>query len=272
MKTKGTLGGILTLIAAVVGIGGHFFLFLNWYQTGMHAESAEPGCEILLKYIMPGLADVGILGGVLFAVSSYGFFTKKKWAFILSVIAIVLALLASWFINVPFMAADLPPVYFALFWPYLIIYFLLMISVGGISWSRTLLALVTGIAYITCFMNGVSSTSRIITVGADIFVLVQRLHFLAMLGWGVVTAGILLRPMEWMRVVGLASGGLELTVGIPLAFVTAQRLGRFSLFALAPIFSLILVVIFLWPGLWHRLTSDSSKQVVVQSKQFAQTT
>jgi hypothetical protein len=135
-----------------------------------------------------------------------------------------------------------------------------------------LLALVTGIAYITCFMNGVSSTSRIITVGADIFVLVQRLHFLAMLGWGVVTAGILLRPMEWMQVVGLASGGLELAVGIPLAFVTAQRLGRFSLFALAPIFSLILVVIFLWPGLWQRLTSDRSKQVVVQSKQFAQTT
>ena len=272
MKNTGTLGGIMTLVAALVGIGGHFFLFLNWYQTGMHAESAEPGCEILLKYIMPGLADVGILGGVLFAVSSYGFFTKKTWAFTVSVIAIVLALLASWFINVPFMAADLPPVYFALFWPYLIIYFVLMVSVGGISWSRTLVALVTGIAYITCFMNGVSSTSRIITVGADIFILVQRLHFIAMFGWGVVTAGILLRPMEWMRVAGLTSGVLELTVGIPLAFVTAQRLGRFSLFALAPIFSLILVVIFLWPGLWQRLTADSSKKIFIQSNQFTQTT
>jgi NADH:ubiquinone oxidoreductase subunit K len=272
MKTNYRLGGFLTLIAALLGIVGHFIIFLNWYQIGMHAEAAEPGCEILLKYIMPGLADVGMLGGVLFAVSSYGFFTRKNWAFFLSVIAIVLALLASWFINVPFMAADLPPVYFALFWPYLIIYFLLMILVEHVSWSRTLLGLVTGIAYITCFMNGVSSTSRIITVGADIFFLVQRLHFVAMLGWGVVTAGIVLRPMEWMRVVGLVSGGLELTVGIPLAFVTAQRLGRFSLFALAPIFSLILVVIFVWPGLWQRLTEDKEKEPVVRAEAVAQTT
>ena len=269
MKINYRLGGILTLIAALLGIVGHFVIFLNWYQTGMHAEAAEPGCEILLKYLMPGLADVGMLGGVLFAVSSYGFFTKKNWAFTLSVIAMVLALLASWFINVPFMAADLPPVYFALFWPYLIIYFLLMIPVGRVSWSRTLLGLVTGIAYITCFMNGVSSTSRIITVGADIFFLVQRLHFIAMLGWGIVTAGILLRPMEWMRVVGLVSGGLELTVGIPLAFVTAQRLGRFSLFALAPIFSLILVVIFVWPGLWQRLTGNKEQEPVAQTEVVA---
>ena len=271
MKTNYRLGGLLTLFAALLGIGGHFFLFLNWYQTGMHAESAEPGCEILLKYIMPGLADAGILGGVLFAVSAYGFFTKRNWAFPLSVIAIVLALLASWFINVPFMAANLPPVYFALFWPYLIFYFLLMIPVGRVSWSRTLLGLVTGIAYITCFMNGVSSTSRIITVGADIFVLVQRLHFVAMLGWGVVTAGILLRPMEWMRVLGLVSGGLELAVGIPLALVTAQRLGRFSLFALAPIFSLILLVVLLWPGLWQRLTEGKESEPVSQAEAIGQT-
>ena len=143
-----------------------------------------------------------LFAGVLFAVSAYGFFTRKNWAFLLSVIGIVLALLASWFINVPYMAAGLPPVYFPLFWPYLLIYFLLMRGVGGVSWSRTLLALLTGVAYIFCFMNGVSSTSRIITHGAPIFVLVQRLHFLAMIGWAVVTVGLIISPKSWMRVVG----------------------------------------------------------------------
>ena len=54
-----------------------------------------------------------------------------------------------------------------------------------------------------------------------------------------VTAGILLRPMEWMRVVGLISGSVELVVGIPLAYATAVSLGRFSLFAIAPIVSFI---------------------------------
>ncbi|MBM3123801.1 MAG: hypothetical protein FJZ87_01870 [Chloroflexi bacterium] len=254
MKNKNTLGGILAVISALMGIIGHFVLFLNWYHIGMGAESAEPGCEILLKYIHPLLTDFGIFAGVLFAVSAYGFFMKKEWAFLLSAVGIVLALLGSWFINVPYMAADLPPIYFPLFWPYLVIYFLLARNVGNLSWSRTLLALLTGIAYIFCFMNGVSSTSRIITHGAPIFVLVQRLHWLAMLGWAVVTVGLLIKPRNWMRVVGLVAGTTELVVGIPLAFVTAQQLGRFSLFALGPIACLILVVILVWPGTWERWT------------------
>ena len=269
MKMNMRLGGILASIAAVIGILGHFILFMNWYRVGMAAESAEPGCEILLKYIHPALADLGILAGVIFAVSAYGFFTRAKWAFPLSIIAITLALLSSWFINVPYMAAGLPPVYFSLFWPYLILYFLFLRGVGKVSWSITLLALLTGLAYITCFMNGVSSTSRIITIGSPLFVLVQRLHWVAMTGWGVVTVGLILKPKEWMRVVGLVSGSLELAVGIPLAYATAVSLGRFSLFALAPIVSLILVVLFLWPNMWARLTGSAQEQTQITEAQIS---
>ena len=259
MKTNFRLGGILAVIAALMGIIGHFWLFLDWYEVGMHTQSAEPGCEILLKYIPPLMADFGFLGGVLFAVSAYGFFTKRNWAFFLSVVAIVLALLGSWFINVPYMAASLPPIYFPLFWPYVVLYFLFMIMVGKVSWSRTLLALLTGVAYIFCWMNGVSSTSRIITQGAPIFVLVQRLHLVAMLGWAVVTVGILMKPKEWMRVVGISAAMTELAVGVPLALVTGQALGRFSLFSLAPIASLILLVLLLWPNLWQRWTGAKTE-------------
>ena len=252
MKRNNRLGGYLAIIGALIGIIGHYVLFFQWYVLGMSAESAEPGCEILLKFLHPGLADLGILGAVFFAVSAYGFFTKKNWAFLLSVIGVVCALLASWFINVPFMAASLPPVYFTLFFPYLIIYFLLLRSVEKISWSRTLLGLGFGMAYIFCFMNGVSSTSRIITIGAPIFVVVDALHWVAMAGWAVITVGLLLTPKEWMRVVGLTAGTLELAVGIPLAVETAKELGRFSLFALAPISCLILIIILVWPGLWKK--------------------
>ena len=256
MKNRQNLGGILAVIAAVMGVFGHIYLFLTWYRIGMSADSAEPGCEILLKYIHPALSDLGILAGALFAVSAYGFFTRKSWAFALAVFGIIFALLSTWFINVPYMAANLPPVYFPLFWPYLLLYFLLMRSVGGISWKVTLLGLLTGMAYIFCFMNGVSSTSRIITHGAPIFVLVQRLHWIAMLGWAVVTVGLLTSPKGWLRVIGLVAGTTELVVGIPLAFVTAQQLGRFSLFALGPIACLILVVILLWPGLWEKWSGE----------------
>jgi hypothetical protein len=259
MKNKALLGGILATIGALMGIIGHFVIFLQWYQIGMHTQSAEPGCEILLKYVHPAMADLGIFAGVLFAVSAYGFFTKQNWAFPLSVIGIVLALLGSWFINVPYMAADLPPIYFPLFWPYLILYFLLMRGVGDISWSRTLFALLTGIAYIFCFMNGIASSSRIITIGAPIFTLVQRLHWVATIGWAIVTAGLLIRPAGWMRVLGLVSGTTELVVGVPLAYVTAQQLGRFSLFALGPIACLVLVILLVLPGLWEKWTVQQDR-------------
>jgi hypothetical protein len=254
MKREYLLGGIFSIIAALMGIIGHMVLFLKWYQIGMHTPSAEPGCEILLKTIHPLMADLGMFGGVIFAVSAYGYFTRKNWAFFLSVIAIVLALLGSWFINVPYMAAGRPPIYFPLFWPYLVLYFVFMVGVGKVSWNRTLMGMLTGMAYIFCWMNGVASTSRIITIGAPIFTLVQHLHWVAMIGWAVVTVGILMKPKEWMVVLSLVSGLAELVVGIPLTIATAQQLGRFSLFALAPIACLILLVILIWPGLWQKLT------------------
>lgn len=259
MKTKFKLGGILAIIAAIIGIIGHYTLFFQFYQAGMHADAAEPGCEILLEWVHPLLANMGLLAAALFIVSAYGFFTQRRWAFSLSVFGLILTLLGSFFVNIPFMAAGLPPVYFALFFPYTIIYFLMMVLVQRLSWSRTLLALLTGICYILCWMNGIASTSRIITIGADLFTLVQKLHFVAMVGMAVVTAGILLKPREWQRVLGLSAGVTELIVGIPLGIVTTQELGRFSLFSLAPIISLALVIIFVWPGVWKKWTGGEEK-------------
>ena len=248
------LAGWLALAGAILGIVGHYYIFVEWYQPAMHAEAAEPGCEILLKYLMPALTDLGFLAGTLYAVAAYGFFTKARWAYPVVVIANVLALQAAWFVNVPMMAAGLPPIYFTIFWPNLLLFFLFVKLVGETPWSRTLLAFLTGMTYVFCLMNGVASLSRIITIGSPLFVAVQRSHWVAMVGWGVVTVGIILRPAEWQRVVGISAGVLELIVGIPLVIATTMTLGRFSLFSLAPIGSLILLVIFLVPRFWERLS------------------
>ncbi len=265
MERNNKLGGFVALVGGLMGIIGHFIIFLNWYFKGMAAEAAEPGCEILLKWINPAMSDMGILGGVIFLVSAYGFFNKKSWAFFLSVIAIVLSLQGAWFINVPYMAAGLPPVYFTIFWPFLIVYFLIMVPVGKLSWGRTMFGFLAGMAWVFCLMNGIASLSRIITIGAPFFTLVQRLHWVAMLGWGVATVSILTIPKEWTYVLGLAASTLELVVGIPLAFITAQELGRFSLFSLAPICCLILLVLMLWPGIWEKVTSIQKPESIPQA-------
>lgn len=255
-RDRNRWAAVLSLVGGILGVVATYLIFMAWYGPARTAEAAEPGCEILLKYLMPALSDFGILAGVLYLVAAYGFFGSRGWAFPVAVLANVLALQGSWFINVPMMAADLPPVYFIIFWPNLLLYFLFMRWIGGRSWSRTLLALGTGMAFIFCFMNGVASWSRIITIGKEIFVIVQRLNWVAFIGFGVTTVGIMLHPKEWMRVVGIAAGLLELVVGVPLVVATTLSLGRFSLFSFGPIMSLILLVLFLWPGMWPRLTGD----------------
>jgi hypothetical protein len=164
----------------------------------------------------------------------------------------------SWFINVPFMAAGLPPVYFILFWPYLVIFFLIMILVGKITWGRTLLGFLLGMAWVFCLMNGIASLSRIFTTGMPFFTFVQRLHWVSMLGWGIATVGIIMKPKEWMRVLGISAGVLEIVVGYPLAVITAQQLGRFSLFSLAPITSTILVVLLVLPNVWEKIMGETA--------------
>lgn len=253
---KNVLGVVLCTAAALIGILGTFMIFMQWYEPAMHAEAAEPGCEILLKYIMPGLLDVALIAGALYAVAAYGFFTGASWAFPLSVTGNVLALQASWFINVPMMAASLPPVYLPIFIPNLLLYFLLLKLVGKVSWNRTLFGLFAGMTFVFTFMNGVASLSRIITVGMPIFTAVQRLHWISSIAWGVVTVSLILKPREWTRVLALVAALIEVVVGIPLAVVTSQELGRFSLFSPGPIFSLALLVVLIWPGLWTRLTAD----------------
>ena len=248
------LGVILSVIGALLGIVGHFVILINWYGPALVAESAEPGCEILLKYIMPLMFDIGVAAGVFFAVGAYGFATAQKWAYPLVVIAAVLSLQGSWFVNVPFMAASMPPVYFTLFWPYLVLYFLLTKVVGKTPWNRLLLSMATGMTFIFSFMNGVASTSRIITIGTPLFVAVQRLHWVSMVGWGIVTVMVLLRPTEKTRLIGLLAALMEIVVGIPLAIATTIGLARFSMFSVGPIFSFALLIVFVVPVLWEKFT------------------
>ena len=265
MERNNRLGIVLGTIGALLNIVGMFVIFMRWYERAQHLEAAEPGCELLLKWIMPGLTDLGILAGVLFAAAAYGFFIKKNWAFSVIVIANVLVLQATWFVNVPFMAAGEPPIYFTLFWPNLVLYFLVMKLVGRLSWGHTVLGLFTGMGFVFCFMNGIASWSRILTIGTPLFVFVQRLSWFSSIGWGIVTAGILIRPRDWMRVLGLGAGLLQVMVGTPLAIETAIELGRFSLFSIAPITSLLIFLVFLSPARFQRITGSREEGAVTQA-------
>jgi len=255
MERENRLGIIFGTVGALLNSIGGFAIFMTWYQHARNLVSPEPGCELILKYIMPGLSDMGILAAVLFAGSAYGFFMKRDWAFPLMVIANILALQATWFVSVPFMAAGESPIYFILFWPNLLLFFLNVKLVGARSWGLTLLGFFAALGFIFCFMNGVASWSRILTTGKTLFFFTQRLSWFSSIGWGVVAAALLIRPGEWVRILGLAAACLQVLVGTPLAIQTTIDLERFSMFSIAPIESLLLFLFLLSPARFQRIAA-----------------
>lgn len=255
MDERRKLGLITALIGAALGLAGAFLLFTNWYEPMQAAELAagRPDEQIIVKYIIPALSDFGILAGAIYAIGAYGFGTRQPWAWPLTVIANVVALQGSFFPMIPAASRGLPPAFGLVFLPNLILFFLLQQVVRRRPWSRTILCLFTGMAFVLSFMNGVASTDRIMVMGWPLYVAVQRLHWVASIGWGVATCGILLAPEEWVRVVGMTAGVLEAVVGFPLGIATTINFGHFSMFFPAPVLSLLLCILLAIPAFWRRV-------------------
>lgn len=255
MKERRILGGILAALGAVLGLVVSFLLFTSWYEPMQAAEIAagRPDEQIIVKYIIPVLSDFGILAGALYAVGAYGFFTHRDWAWPLAVIANVLALEGSFFPMIPAASRGLPPAFGLVFIPNLVLFLLLHQVVRNGRWNRTVFCLFTGMAFVLSFMNGVASTDRIMVMGNPLYFAVQRLNWVASIGWGVATCGILLSPKEWVRVVAMSAAVLEVVVGFPLGIATTINFGHFSMFFPAPALSLILLVLLAIPKVWDRI-------------------
>ncbi|MHA2305447.1 MAG: hypothetical protein ACXACU_08635 [Candidatus Hodarchaeales archaeon] len=288
MEKNQKLGFILSASGAIIGILGGLVIFVLTYEVYMWAEAnlivAEEGCKVIIEEILPIISDLSIIGGLLFALSAYGFYTNESWAVSLGVVGNTLCLLAGFWPTIPAMQMGLPPVWGLIFLPNLIIFIAMTRYVEGLPWITVILALLTGIAFVMCFLNGVASTNRMKLflpfglshsealnlldplVGIDptgldyptpsihaLFRALQRVSWVSAIGWGITTIGILRRPeKDWVRIVALGSGILAIFVGYPVALASSLSFGKFSMFFMAPILSTVLVVIPLIPSLWNR--------------------
>ncbi|MHA2247832.1 MAG: hypothetical protein ACXADY_22995, partial [Candidatus Hodarchaeales archaeon] len=281
-------GFILSSSGAIIGILGGLLIFVLTYELYMWAEAnliiAEEGCKVIIEEILPIISDLSIIGGLLFALSAYGFYTNESWAVSLGVVGNTLCLLAGFWPTIPAMQMGLPPVWGLIFLPNLVIFIAMTRYVEGLPWITVILALLTGIAFVMCFLNGVASTNRMKLflpyglshdaaalifdplVGIDptglpspapsihaLFRALQRVSWVSAIGWGITTIGILRRPeQDWVRIVALGSGILAVFVGYPVALASSLSFGKFSMFFMAPILSTVLVVVPLIPSLWNR--------------------
>lgn len=248
-----SLGAAMAFVAGAVNVALMYFLFLLNYKPLIAVELAagRPDEGFIVTYVIPALADLVIIGGVLWLLAGIGFVRRAGWAWNTAVFASVLTLAASFFPGIPMASRGMPPTYFAVFVPNLILFFVLFTQVNRLDRRVLWLSFFSGIATVLTFMNGVASMSKIMTTGLSLYVPAQQLCWAAALGWGIFTIGLILRQ-AWVHPVGMGAALLAALAGAPLAVISTIESARPSMFTPGPLLSVILLVILLTP--WFRKT------------------
>jgi hypothetical protein len=268
-------GGFMGLVSIILGAGGVFlsYLFIFLHLTNiLNAETAAAReCRLVAPFFIPTFACIGILGGMLWLTAGVGFFQKKRWAYNVGVIAVIIALFASFWPNIPAMEskAAVPGPWFLIFFPNLLVYFFLIRSRGKESWSKALLGLIAGMAFILNFINGIAATTRMSNrlppllpdySEAFMYILTMPTNMIASFLFGITTIGLFLaKRKDLVRITGLAGVFLAISAGFPLAFYSMFFGGQgpnFSMFILGPVISLLAGLIILSPKRWEKLVGS----------------
>jgi len=256
MNEKSKAGAAISLMGAILGIFLIYFSFLQVYDPIMASEMAagRAGGEIITdglsisKYVMPVVDDIALIGGVIWAVSAFGFIKKETWAWSTAVLANVLSLL-SFFMLIPALSRGISPIYTIVFVPNIILFFLLLAYVRQVNPQIIAISTIAGMAYVMAFMNGVAATDQLLSGGGTnsiFFVIGQRINWIASIGLGSFVVALLTRN-KWALPLGIGAALLTLVAGIPLGIVTAMESAKFSMFFLAPILALVLKLTLVLP-------------------------
>ncbi len=256
-KKNQLLGVLLAGVGAILGITLHLLFFIDWYKVLIAAQIEQfPHLtnDRVITWILPVFTDFGILAGAMYAVSAYGFFRKKPWAYALATVANVLALQFSFWPMIPAMDLGLTPVYLTIFLPNVAIYLLLHFMIGKRSPRQIVLALIAGMTFVTAWINGTACLNIYWMKDTVFHIAASRIHWATAFSFGVVTVGLLLFPKkEWFRMLALGMGLLEIVLGTPMGITTTIEKGEFSMFLAAPIFSAILIMVFLMPKVYEKM-------------------
>ena len=274
-KIKSRTGGFMGIVGIILGAAGVFcsylFIFLHLDNIVSAETAAATECRLVSPFFIPLFAVIGILGGMIWLTAGVGFLQKKEWAYTVGVIAVVITLFASFWPNIPAMEskAAVPGPWFLIFFPNLLVYFILVMRKGHERGKKAWFGLVLGMAFILNFINGIAATTRMSNrlpeinplidnyAPASIYMLTLPTNMIASILFGITTIGIFLaRDKEKVRIAGLAGAILAISAGFPLAFYSMfieSASPSFSMFILGPVVSLVVGVFILSSKMWGKI-------------------
>ena len=274
-KIKSRTGGSMGIVGIILGAAGVFcsylfiFLFLDNIVSAETAAATE--CRLVSPFFIPLFAVIGILGGMIWLTAGVGFLQKKEWAYNVGVIAVVITLFATMWPNIPAMESKTvqPGPWFLIFFPNLLVYFILVMRKGHVKGKKAWFGLGLGMAFILNFINGIAATTRMSNrlpeinplidnyAPASIYMLTMPTNMIASILFGIATIGIFLaRDKEKVRIVGLAGAFLAVSAGFPLAFYSMfieSATPAFSMFILGPVVSLVAGIFIISSKMWNKI-------------------
>jgi len=248
MEKKNTLGVILSFTGIVNGL-----LLLFWiaaiYSPVVSTKIAQGhGYEaITVRIVFAVLGWMALSAGALWAAVLYGFVKGKDWAWFWGIVAATFQILPGFFPFIPAASVHIFSKTLFSFAIALILWFA-MLWMGKIKGKIIWISFLAGLAYIFSFIDGVGSIARYQMVNKGIalgiYGLSQMVNWWAAIGIAIFIFG-LVKKKFWAISEGVFATTLSMLGGFPMGIMDALRIGRFSLFLVAPITSTILLIVIL---------------------------
>ena len=287
MKERTSLGLWVSLILGLYGMIGSFYVFVvsnHWME--MWVAKSQNYSESLgifrldevfiIKYIIPPLHDLAVLGSAMMIVAAYMFYKKNKNAWKVAVIGNVIAIQGTAFPIVAAASAGIFPEYSILFLPIFIGFFVYITYVRKLPKGVLIWGTVTGMAFVLTLFNGIAAASRMaqkeylqdlpgLAAQTPMFASVQQVNWFAMIAWGIFLIALLFNK-KWIIPVGIFAAITGIIGGLPLGIESMSNGSAFSMFLIAPIVSAVLLVYLLLPSTERFISSNWDKDTLVDAE------
>lgn len=277
MQERTKVGLWVSLILGLYGMIGSFYVFVisnHWMEMWV-AKSKNYSESLgifrldevfIIKYVIPGLHDLAVLGSVIMIVAAYMFYKKSKNAWHVAVLGNVIAIQGTAFPIVAAASAGIFPEYSILFLPIFIGFFVYIGYVHKLPGKILIWNTFTGMAFVLTLFNGIAAASRMaqkeylqdlpgLAAQTPMFASVQQINWVSMLAWGIFLIALLFNRKRIIPV-GIFASILGIVGGLPLGIDSMSNGSAFSMFLIAPIVSAILLVYLLLPSTERFITSQ----------------